>query len=68
MKIKGLFYNLSKPLGYLVGDIVNKAIPFLLLPVIVSKISIETYGYYMLKVVKYPFFVGWWQMGGKVKK
>ncbi|CTS58582.1 O161 family O-antigen flippase [Escherichia coli] len=67
MKIKGLFYNLSKPLGYLVGDIVNKAIPFLLLPVIVSKISIETYGYYSVEVVIYSFFCCLLTMGAQAK-
>lgn len=54
-------------LGYLSGDIINKAIPFLLLPIIANQISIEQFGIYSTEVIIYNFLISLIGMGLQAK-
>lgn len=67
MKLKLSIEQFKKPLGYLVGDIANKAIPFLLLPLIANKVPMDSYGYYSTEVIIYSFFCSLLTMGLQAK-
>ncbi|HIF9178869.1 TPA: lipopolysaccharide biosynthesis protein [Photobacterium damselae] len=61
------FNKIKEPLGYLCGDVLNKAIPFIILPIVASYISIDKYGIYSTEVIIFSFFCNFLCMGLQAK-
>ncbi|WP_422529148.1 lipopolysaccharide biosynthesis protein [Serratia fonticola] len=55
--------SIVKIFSYLCGDVLNKAIPFLLLPVITSRLSIEQFGIYTTAFLILSFFFSTLSLG-----
>ncbi|WP_318432658.1 lipopolysaccharide biosynthesis protein [Photobacterium leiognathi] len=67
LKSNFVFNKLKEPFGYLCGDILNKAIPFIILPIVANYIPIDKYGVYSTEVIIFSFFCNFLCMGLQAK-